>query len=100
MIAHWPVERIETEKRRLKVLAYLAEAPGYEAAADLLVLHCRRKGVPTDSDQMETCLAWLEEAALATVRHEDEGAIARVTMRGREVAQGHARHPGVLPPDP
>lgn len=100
MIAHWPVERIETEKRRLTVLAYLAQAPGYEAAAGILLLHCRRRGVPTDSDQMLACLAWLEEASLVALRAEGEDLVARVTLRGREVALGQVRHPGVLPPDP
>ena len=100
MMFGWPVERIETEKRRLTVLEYLASAPGYEAAAGLLVLHCRDRGVPTTADQMAACLAWLVEQGLIATRGEGDRLVPRITGRGREVALGQVHHPGVLNPDP
>ncbi len=96
----WPVERIETEKRRLSVLTYLARAPGYEANQVILLLYCRERGVPTTADQMDACLAWLREPGLITARDEGDVLVARITGRGREVALGQVRHPGVLTPDP
>ena len=95
-----PVARIESEKRRLETLRYLARSGGYEAAASLLRVHLCRIGVPTLADQMAACLAWLEEQELVTRRAEGPEAIARITARGRDVAEGAAEHPGVLRPDP
>jgi hypothetical protein len=99
MMQDWPVAQIEAEKRRLAVLRYLAGCAGYEAAAVLVLLHLRDRGIPTSSDQLNATLAWLAEAGLATLR-DAEGQVARVTPRGREVGLGLARQPGVLPPDP
>ena len=47
MFPVWPVARVETERRRLEVLRYLASVPGYEAAAMVLRDRCREIGVPT-----------------------------------------------------
>lgn len=96
----WPVGPVEQEKRRLETLRYLARAPGYEAGPYLLMHHCREWGVPTSTDQIEQALTWLEAAALVALREAGGGVIARITPRGREVAEGHVRVPGVLPPDP
>lgn len=101
MILHLPVERIETEKRRLVVLIYLAKAPGYAASAQILTLECRRLGVPTTTDQLMGAIAWLEEQELVTSREGGPGDIvARVTARGRDVADGNVAVPGVMRPDP
>lgn len=96
----WPVVRIETEKRRLEVLRYLTVAPGYEATAQVLRLHCNRVGVPTASDHLIAALAWLEEHHLVTLRRIGDEPIVRVTSNGREVADGLTLVPGVLRPDP
>lgn len=96
----WPIEAVETEMRRLKVLQYLAGIPGYEAAASVLSLHCRRIGVPTTPDQMAGCIAWLDEQELVTVRRYQASLIAKVTAAGREVGEGNRTVPGVLRPDP
>ena len=100
MITTWPVERIETEKRRLTVLQYLAQVPGYEASAHILVLDCRRRGVPTSADQMRAALAWLMEQELVSLRRAGEDTVARLKARGREAADGTIFVPGVLRPDP
>ena len=100
MITTWPVERIETEKRRLTVLQYLADVPGYEASSHILTLDCRRRGVPTSVDQMTGALAWLQEQELLTLRRAGADYVARVTQRGCEAADGTIHVPGVLRPDP
>jgi hypothetical protein len=96
----WPIEAVETEMRRLKVLQYLASVPSYEASAAVLTLHCRRIGVPTTPDQMAGCLAWLEEQELVAGRQYQGMPIAKITASGREVGDGNRVFPGVLRPDP
>lgn len=96
----WPVARVETERRRLEVLAYLASIPTYEAAAMILRDQCRAVGIPTTSDQIVACIAWLNEHELVTCRTHRDEPIARLTGTGRDVALGHQRHPGVMQPDP
>ena len=100
MITTWPVERIETEKRRLVVLQYLAQVPGYEASAHILTLDCRRRGVPTSEGQMTGALAWLQEQELLSLRRAGDDYVARLSRRGREAADGTIYVPGVLRPDP
>ncbi|MGR3433507.1 MAG: VpaChn25_0724 family phage protein [Shimia sp.] len=96
----WNVLRVETERRRLTVLQYLAEIPGYEANEGVLRDHCVRLGVPTTPDQLRVCLAWLEEHELLTLRRERDVHVARITGTGRDVARGGVVIPGVMPPDP
>lgn len=100
MIGVWPVAEIESAKRRLETLRYLTGIPGYEAAASILRDHCRRIGVPTTTDQMHACVAWLEEHRLARVRLRQADPVVRVTQDGREVALGFKVHPGVMQPEP
>lgn len=95
-----PVAQVETEKRRLTILCYLASAPGYEAVAMLLLAECRRRGVPTSSGQLLQALTWLGEVELITLRGIAPDPVARITLLGREAAQGLTFIPGVLPPDP
>ena len=96
----WPLEAVETEMRRLKALQYLASVPGYEAAAHVLTMNSRRIGVPTTSDQMAGCLAWLAEMELVVLRTYHNEPIAKLTPAGRDVACGNKVVPGVLRPDP
>lgn len=102
MLQEWAnaVLRIETEKRRLEMLRYLLRMPGYEAEATLLRLHCGRIGVPSTVDQTLASLHWLAEQELVTVRMHDQIVIGRITMAGREVADGSRSIPGVMRPDP
>lgn len=100
MFKAWPIESVETEFRRLKMLQYLAAIPGYEAAATVLRLHCGRIGVPTTSDQVVAAMAWLAEQELVTSRVYNNEPIIRLMHKGREVALGHANVPGIMRPDP
>lgn len=99
-LPYWPVERVETEKRRLVILRRLADEPSYELAASILRDHCRRVGVPSTGTQTHAAAAWLAEAELATLREERGETIVRITGVGREVADGATVHPGVQRPDP
>ena len=94
------VVTIETEKRRLSILQYLLKSSGYEAVAGLLRLHCIATGVPSTFDQILAAIQWLEEQELITVRNHVNEPISRLTIDGREVAEGQRSVPGVLRPDP
>lgn len=102
MLQEWAnaVVRIETEKRRLEILEYLLASPRYEAAATLLRLNCQRLGVPSTMDQIVAALGWLQEQEMVTVRTHADEIIARITLSGREVADGSRTAPGVMRPDP
>lgn len=100
MFKAWPLESVEAEFRRLKILQYLNQATGYEASASLLHLHCCRIGIPSTLDQVVAAMAWLEEQQLATIRTHELEPIARITPRGRDVATGNSSYPGVMRPDP
>jgi hypothetical protein len=96
----WSVAQVETEKRRLVILRYLALSPRYEAAAQVLRLHCDRVGVPTGTDKLLGALVWLAEQELIVLREPGDEPVARLTTLGREVADGVTTVPGVLRPDP
>jgi hypothetical protein len=96
----WPVIAVETERRRLEVLKYLRAVPEYEAAAMILREQCRAVGVPSTSDQIITCLHWLAEQELVTLRAAPSEPIAHLTPHGLETARGLRVHPGVMRPDP
>lgn len=100
MFKAWPIDAVETEFRRLKMLQYLAAMPGYEAAASLLCLHCGRIGVPTTEEQCLAAVAWLTEMELVTTRDYNGEPIARLTHKGRSVSAGSTSMPGVIRPDP
>lgn len=100
MTPAWPVAEVETERRRLAVLQRLSATPGYEASALLLREYCRNVGVPTTTDQMTACIAWLAEQGLVTTRDIEGDPIPRITVQGRETAEGHRSQPGVWRPDP
>ena len=100
MFKAWPIETVETEFRRLKMLQYLEGTPAYEAAASVMRLHCGRIGVPTNADQAVAAIAWLDEMELVTTRDYQGEPIARLTNKGREVATGATSMPGVIRPDP
>ncbi|SFQ14092.1 hypothetical protein SAMN05421853_10295 [Roseivivax halotolerans] len=101
-LAEWAASatRIETQKRRLEALRFLAKIPGYRASASLIRHECHRLGVPTTSDQMIGALTWLDENDLVALEGVEDAIVARLTPLGRDVASGQKLYPGVLRPDP
>lgn len=96
----WPVWRIETEKRRLVILQYLAQAQAYQASASLLRLHCSHIGVPSTDDQVLHAAGWLRDHELIDLRDAGSEIVARLRSAGRDVAEGTMAVAGVLRPDP
>lgn len=98
--ANWPIRTVETERRRLEVLRYLAATPGYQSATTILRDHLRSVGIPTTDAQMAECSQWL--ADLGFVRHQaaEMAEVVRITSAGRDIARGFTSHPSIAQPDP
>lgn len=88
------------EHRRLSILIYLAAAPGYAANASILQDVLTGLGLSATSDQVAAELAWLGEQDLVRLSGGPSLPVATATLRGIEVAQGLAQHPGVRRPRP
>ena len=87
------------EHLRLAVLQALEAAGNYALQLPMLTSGVRAVGVPASADQVRGAVDWLAEQGLVTV--ENPGVvIAKLTSRGAEVAQGHARATGVARPLP
>ena len=88
------------EAARLAILSELARAPGYEANHAILRSALADVGLHTSTDTVLAHLTWLDEQGLITVRDIDPFRVARLTERGRDVAEGLSVVPGVAQPEP
>jgi hypothetical protein len=91
-------QRME-EDRRLSILLLLGEAPG--GGGNEALLHAALPdtyGHNPSLDQVRADLAWLAEQGLVTTRDLSGLMVATITPRGRDVAEGRARTPGVARP--
>lgn len=88
------------EARRLALLQLLAQAPRYEAAAEVLYAALPARGLSASADAVNGDLAWLTEQGLADTSTIGGVTLARITQRGLEVAQGVVTVPGVKAPLP
>lgn len=87
------------EDRRLGILMQLEAARPIGLRVEVLADALGDTGRPVSADALRGELAWLEEQGLATVDACEDGAVAKATMRGLDVARGRARAPGVRVPD-
>lgn len=86
------------EKRRYAILKHLHDTPGNELMPEIIKAGCRALGVvPTDDDEVQTALAWLEANGL--IRQSETGPfrVARLTQAGRDVVTGYNRPAGIMP---
>lgn len=88
------------EYLREHLLIVLRDMDGYSANDAILTDLVRARGIVNSVDVVRTELAWLEEQGLVTVERFDELAVATITRRGVDVANGAARVPGVHRPLP
>lgn len=86
--------------RRLSILLLLDQAPAATAGEALLQAALAQFGHAPSADQVRTDLAWLAEQGLATVTETGGLMIARISVRGADVAHGRAVVPGVKRPRP
>lgn len=89
-----------SEHRRISMLILLARLPGYGANDSVLCDAVNRAGVPSTRDQIRGDLAWLAEQGLIEIEPLADLKIARLTERGRDVAEGRAVVDGVKRPSP
>lgn len=85
---------------RLAILRFVEGAPKYTSNASMLAQILPQVGISYTRDQVVTELHWLQEQGMVVI--EDHGVIvvATATVRGVEIAQGIARHPGITRPRP
>lgn len=85
--------------QRLVILQHLAGALDYTAHEHLVRAALAQLGHRVSADQVRAQLAWLDEQGLITLLGE-QVQVARLTLRGEDVASGAARCPGVARPRP
>jgi hypothetical protein len=86
---------IVTEEQRLVILRLLDEDIQGQANSSLLEKGLDALGLTASRDLVHTQLAWLAEQGLIEVESLRTVMIARLTSRGRAVAQRKAAVPGV-----
>lgn len=93
-------DQFQTEDRRLVILKGLEAAAQYRANVLLLGRYCDAVGHVVSADRIDADVAWLAEQGL--VERETTGpiAVAKLTQRGLDVANGRAVVPGVQRPQP
>tara|TARA_B100000700_G_scaffold243999_1_gene272054 strand:- start:2473 stop:2769 length:297 start_codon:yes stop_codon:yes gene_type:complete len=84
--------------QRMVVLQALEEDPGYSHNEGVLRSVLCTFGHQVSRDGLRTELAWLAEQGLITLSDAGGVQVAKLTSRGEDVAQGHARVPGVARP--
>lgn len=83
------------EDRRLRVLQSLLIAPASVANESVLRGVLMEIGHAVSADLMRTELSWLDEQGLVDVVENGDLYVVRITVRGRDVARGLAKQPGV-----
>lgn len=86
------------EDRRLVILRVLLESSAYTANEFLLHSMVERLGHVVSTDRIRTDLSWLQEQELVTVEAVAGVRIAKLQIRGEDVARGRTEVPGVKRP--
>lgn len=81
--------------RRRVLLHVLGQATAGRANDSVLQMALARAGLSASRDVVRTELSWLREQGLVTLEEFDDLAVAVLTRRGRDVADGLADVPGV-----
>lgn len=92
--------RLVQEDMRLVILMVLAQDADYSHNEYVLRSALRSMGHGISQDKLRSELAWLAEQGLVTTSDTAGVVIARLTARGRDVAEGTATTPGVKRPEP
>ncbi len=89
-----------TQDLRLTVLHLLTQADGYDLNSSILASALREFGHRPSMDRLEMELGWLAERGLITIVKVGHLTVSKLTLRGEDVAYGHAVVPGVKRPGP
>lgn len=90
----------ERREARIIILQLLEDAGGYRGNVPMLRGLLDQWGLVVSTDWVEGEAAWLAEQGLVTTEKAGPLTVLTATVRGLEVAQGIARHPGVERPKP
>lgn len=87
------------ETRRLVLLRLLSEQNGYSANSSILLAGLVHLGVASSRDDVLTDLHWLRDQGLVHLVEAIPGVeVARLSLRGQDVAAGNVIMPGVTRP--
>jgi len=89
-----------SENARIAILRLLEEAPKYTGNVSMITQLLHNLGIGFTRDQVSGEVSWLKEQGLVTTEDHAGFIVVTATVRGVEVAQGIARHPGVKRPRP
>jgi len=92
--------QLHTEHRRLTILRFLAEDPGYTVNSSMIADVLPEWGHSVSRDALHADLAWLDEQGLIDAHARSSVYVAQLTQRGADVAAGRASVPGVKRPGP
>lgn len=95
-----PFAALVQETRRLAILQLLDSASEYQASDALIYQALPGVGLAASMDVVRTEIEWLREQGLVVTEVVGRTSMARITLRGIDVALGRASVPGVARPDP
>ena len=97
----YKVQKIMTEDRRLVLLRFLSEVPGYKLNIVVLRDAAVTQGHNVTKEVISADAGWLETQGLVTIEKQGyETWLVALTERGKNVAKGAERVPGVKVPEP
>lgn len=88
------------EHARIAILRLLEDAPKYTSNVSMITQLLPPLGIAFTRDQVTGEINWLTEQGLVTTEDHAGFIVVCATVRGVEVAQGIARHPGIQRPRP
>jgi len=91
------------EDRRLVILRILSEQPGFRLNTSNLHAGLHHLGVVATRDDVLTDAHWLKDQGMVVLETVPEVSglyLCTLTSRGGDVAEGHARVPGISHPSP
>ncbi|CUH68001.1 hypothetical protein TG4357_03332 [Thalassovita gelatinovora] len=88
------------EHARIAILRLLEDAPKYTSNVSMIAQLLHPLGIAFTRDQVAGEITWLQEQGLITTEDHGGFIVVTATLRGIEVAQGIARHPGIQRPRP
>ncbi|PHS48768.1 MAG: hypothetical protein COB05_04460 [Marinobacter sp.] len=86
------------EHQRICILRMLNQVPDYSMNESMIADELARWALSCSRDQLKALLAWLVEQGLIACEPIGHSQIARITLRGQDVANGLAMVPGVKRP--
>lgn len=89
-----------SEHARIAILRLLEGAPKYTSNVSMITQLLHPLGIAYTRDKVTSEVSWLAEQGLVTTEDHAGFIVVSATVRGVEVAQGIARHPGVQRPRP